>query len=778
MKIRFFSVISFLFFITFGLFGIENSSETVQDTIKAYYLDEVVITTSVKETNDLKNLPTAVSVITPRQLTNHRVESLPELSATIPNFFVPSYGSKVSTPIYIRGVGTRYGAQTVSLYVDNVPSFNPSAFDFEFMDIQRVEVLRGAQGTLYGRNSIGGVVNIYTLSPLTYQGTSAKVTMGNYGHKAASLSHYTKINDKFGISVAGYHKSDDGYFYNSYTGKKVDDSENVGGKIKLEWKPTDKLQFLLSSSYDYLDQGAFPYMHIDSTKSDFNEPSLYRRNLLTEGLTIFYKGNGYTINSTTGYQYLKDDMRVDQDFTSDSVFSIRQQQTQHSVSQEVVIKSDNSKNYKWVYGLFGFYDNRKIDAPVDIKEDGVAALQNILDTNIGNPMIDIKYSSSVINLPGVYKKPIGGAALFHQSTINKLFGVEQLSGTIGVRFDYEKSVIDFHTFSKGNNVVVTPPNDATYSISLKADTTLQDKFSQDFFEILPKTTLKYQINNHSYIYASAAKSYKTGGYNEQAFSQILQNAMKAALLDQAPDGMVDDTPLKEQLEYSPLKEQLEYSPERSWTLEFGGRAEFFKRRLATTFSLFNIDVDNIQIVKFVDEGRAGRIIENAGKSNSKGAEFSFRYNPTPRFILFGEYGFADAKFTKYQMAVKDDIVDYTGNYIPFAPRHTLAVGSSYSFAFGASSLIDRLTFNAQYSGVGDIYWTEDNSEKQNFYGMTNGSISIQKKAFGFEVWGKNIFETKYNAFLFNVSDMTGDNNIYVQRGYPARFGATLKLTFN
>lgn len=771
MKIRFFSVISFLFFITFGLFGIENSSETVQDTIKAYYLDEVVITTSVKETNDLKNLPTAVSVITPRQLTNHRVESLPELSATIPNFFVPSYGSKVSTPIYIRGVGTRYGAQTVSLYVDNVPSFNPSAFDFEFMDIQRVEVLRGAQGTLYGRNSIGGVVNIYTLSPLTYQGTSAKLTMGNYGQKAASLSHYTKINDKFGISVAGYHKSDAGYFYNSYTGKKVDDSENVGGKIKLEWKPTDKLQFLLSSSYDYLDQGAFPYMHIDSTKSDFNEPSLYRRNLLTEGLTISYKGNGYTINSTTGYQYLKDDMRLDQDFTSRSVFSIRQQQTQHSVSQEVVIKSDNSKNYKWVYGLFGFYDNRKIDTPVKIKKDGVAAM-DALFASVLPPIVQIVYSESEIGLPGVYKKPVSGAAFFHQSTLDNLFGVEPLSATIGVRFDYENTSIDYNTYSIGNNVIVSPPAHLMAAFPLKGDVTLEDKFSQDFFEILPKTTLKYQLKEHSYLYFSAAKSYKTGGYNEQSFSQILQNAMKAELMDQAL------FPLGDPSDETPIEEQLSYAPERSWTVELGGRGEFFSRRLATTFSVFNINVDNIQVVKFVDEGRAGRIIENAGKSNSKGAEISMRYNPTPRFVLFAEYGLAEAKFKKYETIVKGVEVDYSGKNVPFAPRHTLAVGSSYAFAFSQSSWIERLTFNAQYTGAGDIYWTEDNSEKQSFYGITNASVSIQKRAFGFEVWSKNIFDTKYNAFLFNVADMLGNNNIYVQRGIPMRFGATLKYTFN
>ena len=128
------SIICNIFFV----FSEENKPEkekNSQDTVKVYYLDEVVVTSSVKETNQLKNMPTAVSVVSPKQLRDTQIESLPGLSAYIPNFFIPVYGSKVSTPIYIRGIGARLGAQTVSMYVDNVPSFNPSSFDVEFQDI-------------------------------------------------------------------------------------------------------------------------------------------------------------------------------------------------------------------------------------------------------------------------------------------------------------------------------------------------------------------------------------------------------------------------------------------------------------------------------------------------------------------------------------------------------------------------------------------------------------------------------------------------------------------
>ena len=94
--------------------GADDEREKPQDTLRVYYLDEFVISSSVKETNNLKNMPTAVSVVSPKQLQNTQIESLPDLSSYIPNFFIPTYGSKVSTPIYIRGIGARLGSQTVS----------------------------------------------------------------------------------------------------------------------------------------------------------------------------------------------------------------------------------------------------------------------------------------------------------------------------------------------------------------------------------------------------------------------------------------------------------------------------------------------------------------------------------------------------------------------------------------------------------------------------------------------------------------------------------------
>ena len=119
-------------------------------------------------------------------------------------------------------------------------------------------------------------------------------------------------------------------------------------------------------------------MHEDSAAVNFNEPSYYKRHLLTNGLSLRYMGKGFSVNSTTGHQFLKDDMRMDQDYSPLSVFSIRQQQKEYSISQEITIKSENQHNYQWVVGAFGFSNHRTIDTPVAIKEDGMAAMQSIL----------------------------------------------------------------------------------------------------------------------------------------------------------------------------------------------------------------------------------------------------------------------------------------------------------------------------------------------------------------------------------------------------------------
>ena len=178
----------------------ERVNENVNDTIKTYNIGEVIVTSSTKETNDLRTLPGAVSILSPQAIATRQIDALKDISAFVPNLYMPDYGSKMTSAIYIRGIGARSSGQSIGLYVDNVPYLDKSAFDFELNDIQRIEVLRGPQGTLYGRNAMGGIVNIYALCPFDYQGTKGTMSVGNYGAAKAKVSQDSKIGENSGIS--------------------------------------------------------------------------------------------------------------------------------------------------------------------------------------------------------------------------------------------------------------------------------------------------------------------------------------------------------------------------------------------------------------------------------------------------------------------------------------------------------------------------------------------------------------------------------------------------
>lgn len=755
----------YIFFLSFfvPLFAFAENTDILgdmskidSDTLYTQIRTDVVVVSSTKETNSLKSLPAAVSIFSPKNLNAMQITSIKDLSAVIPNFFIPSYGSKMSSPMYIRGVGARTGAQTVSLYVDNVPYFNNSTFDNELYDIQRVEVLRGTQGTLYGRNAMGGIVNIYTFSPLTYQGTNVSVSGGNYGYWAGNLSSYHRLTESVGVAVSGYYKRHDGFFKNTFKNEKADNSENAGGRLKFSWQPSEDMHVQYSGSFDFLSQGAFPYMQADSSSVSFDGPSSYKRRIITNGLTLQYARPKFVITSVTGYQYLTDNMFMDQDYTPASIFSINQLQQQNSISQEITIKSNARSNYQWSNGIWGFYDYQKITSPVLLLHDGISSMlqYNLDKAAANNPnMPIIKIMDDAINLNGVYRKPIYGGALFHQSTFNNIIKTEGLSFTVGLRLDYEKTELkyDAHT---GTNLSIQPQRPGIPASIHRVDSIIKGKASDDYTELLPKFVLKYDISRGSYIYASASKGYKTGGHNVQMFADLLSSALQASMEKSTatpPD----------------INSLISYEPEYSWNYEIGGSIDVIKNTLSANFAFYYIDVKDVQITQFVAT-QQGRITTNAGKAVSKGLELGLKMKPCNGFYLYANYGFSDARFKDY----KDGDKDYFNKHIPFAPQQTVSFGGNVVYKFKRCPFLDQFEFDANFSGAGRIYWNEANTQSQSFYGTTNAKAVFEKGIFGFEAWGKNILNRDYRSFYF-----TSMGRSFVQKGNPSQWGGTIRLRF-
>lgn len=754
------------------------TADGIRDTSSMRHIDAeaIVIRSSAKETNNQWRVPGAVSLITPGKVGNRSIESIKDLSAMVPNMFIPDYGSKMTTPVYLRGVGARSSGQSVGMYVDNIPYMDKSTFDFEFMDIQRIEVLRGPQGSLYGRNAMGGIINVYTLSPFDYQGHKISIGAGNYGTYNAKASIYNKISNKVAIMVGGYWEREGGYFTNKFTGKQVDEGQSFGGRIKLEWRINERLNAILATSYDYTNQGSFAYglynqetQKVDSV--DYNDRGSYLRNMSNSSLRLEYRTDKILLSTNTGYQWLSDNMWMDQDFTRKEIFTINQRQRQNSVNQEVAIRSITDRNYQWSVGAFAFYNDLTTDGDVTFRKDGIAEiLQPVFDGMMPPTVpIKIKITDTEIPNPGRYKTPTAGVALFHQSTYNNLF-TKGLSVTVGLRLDYEKQFLNYNTNMTMNTSIGMPGRPAMpYAIS----DTLRGSTSQDVLQFLPKFSIKYDCSPNVMTYATVSKGYKTGGYNIQMFSEVMQDELKN---NKPPMGGGGPPTGPSKPETAPsagstVDQTLSYRPEITWNYEVGTRATFLDGVLSGELALFYMNIKDVQLTQFVDGG-SGRILANAGRGSSYGVEVTINARPVPALSLDANYGYNHATFTDYDGGKngEGESIDYSGKFIPYTPQHTFSVGAAYSWNF--KSWLDQLTVAAQYTGAGRIYWTEDNNVTQPFYGLLNAKVSMRHKFVRLELWTRNALNESYGAFYFESFGQS-----FIQRGKPCTFGGNLVFSF-
>jgi len=746
---------------------VENEFDN--DTLRTYGLEEVVVTSSTKETNPLRSLPGAATLFTPLQIKGMSVFGIKDLSAIVPNVFIPDYGSRMTVPIYVRGFGERSTGQTVGLYVDEAPYPDKSAFDFNFADIQRIEALRGPQGTLFGRNAMAGIIRIYTHSPLEYELTQASLTAGTQGLFKANVFISKPLNDRTGLSVSGYYDRNDGYFKNLYTNRKEDESQTAGGRIRLDRKFGEKWTAQLSVDYDFTKQGAFPYGEYSGGKVEapnYNDAGSYDRQVVNGNFNLKYKGVKVLFNNSTSYQYLDDDMRMDLDYSPQSRFTMHQRQYLHSFTEEMTLKSAPGSNYQWSFGLYGFYNSMNTTALTTMGEDGVKStlipmfdqlFQQIHEDNPRAPEMSVNSMDNEIPIPGFFRTPAIGGAVFHQSTYNNLF-IKGLSLTAGIRLDYEKVKLDYDTKTEMNMnlaVKMTVPGRPT-PIETAVDTflfaSLQGAEHLVFKRVSPKVALKYEVGGSNYIYASVANGYKAGGYNIQMFADLAQQALREKYAR-------EENPLS-------VKESVTYKPEYSWNYEAGFKGEWIKNFLYGEITVFYMDVHDIQLTEFVNSGQ-GRMLSNAGVASSKGFELSLAARLSDSWSATADYGFTHAVFSK-----NDGGEDYEGNYLPYGPRQTLSAGVVYLKNFLSGNLIDRLQINANYNAAGKIYWTAANDVSQPFYGLLNLRFAASKGIFELALWSKNTLNADYAAFYFESMGRS-----LAQKGRPFRAGVDLSVKF-
>ena len=773
-----------------------NGEEGPKDSLKVVDIEEVMVIATPKENNRLRQQPLSSTSLSQTDMRNNAVSSIKGLSSLVPNLFIPEYGSKLTTSVYVRGIGSRINTPAVGLYVDNIPFIDKSAFDFNYSDIERIDVMRGPQGTLYGRNTMGGLIRICTKSPFTYQGTDLTLGAATYNNYKASVSHYHRISSRFAFSANFFYEHKGGFFKNTTrNNERVDYGDEFGGRMRAIYLPHENLKLDFTLNYEYTNQGGYPYEYTGVTEGGedrpdhigriaYNRESGYKRNLLNAGLNIERQTDNVILSSVTGFQFLDDRMDLDQDFTERDIYTMTQKQNSKTISQELVLKSKPGRRWQWTTGASAFYQWLDTEAPVTFEQEGV---KSVIEDNVnsafpsGNPMApELKFSvnNQTLPVPGNFDTPLLNTAIYHQTTINDLF-VEGLSFTAGLRLDYEKIRMDYHTgcdmnfnFSMKMQMPGMPFPITAEALNKDASSLFKGKESTDYLQLLPKFSLQYAIDQRNNIYASVTKGYRSGGYNIQMFSEIISGSLMSTTMDV----LAQDEQFKkyasmfEQFKKEPqnIKDATLYRPEYSWNYEIGSHLTLFDGSLQADIAAFYMDTHDQQISRFATSG-LGRITVNAGKSRSIGAEASLRAQLTNALSLNGSYGYTYATFTDY---VVDDETDYNGNYVPFVPKHTFNIGAQYTFDLSRGACLDNIVIDTQYKAAGRIYWTEQNDMSQALYGTLHGRLSLNKGNGQIALWVDNALNTSYHAFWFETMGRG-----FCQQGRPIQAGIELRCRF-
>lgn len=743
------------------LFTTITLSANDTDTLLTHNMDELVVVSTPKEHIALNKQPLSSTTLGNSQIKQKNINNIKDLTAHIPGLFIPRYGSRLTSSIYLRGVGSRIGTPAVGMYVDDIPLANMSSMDQDLSDADRIDVLRGPQGTLFGRNTIGGLIRIYTKNPMNYQGTDLMLGAATYNNYRARVTHYHRPIENFAFSAGVSYEHQGGFFRNhALGGHHADRGDDLSARWRGIFLPSDRVRLDLSARYQWTKQGGYPYAAkegSDAGKVAYNREGSYLRHLLTVGLNAEHQFDRAVMTSTTGFQFLKDDMFMDQDFSRQDLYSLQQKQKSKVLSEEIAIKSKDNERWQWTNGVNFQYQWLDSEAPVTFYQEGVDWLSQVINDYIPKNMpMSLTLKNNTMPMGGTFQTPTLTLGTFHQSTFKI---VKNLSFTLGIRFDYEhyKMVYD------------APGCVMNYNFSMSKDELQADapvlagKVSDHDLHILPKASLKYDFGKSGNIYASVSRGYRSGGYNIQLFSDLLQTEMKHQLISSIPripsglsERIFGPKPSIEQTTY--------YKPETAWNYEIGTHLNFFDGRLKADLAAFWIETSDLQISQMAESG-LGRVTVNADKSRSIGMEASLQASVTDALSVNATYGYTHA--TLRHSGNEAHPSDY---FVPFAPQHTMALGAQYTWH--TRGWMQDITLGATGKGNGRIYWTRENDLSQPFYALLDARLSVRHDNLELALWGSNLTATHYDAFCFATRGQA-----FSQLGTPLQAGIECRMKF-
>ena len=676
--------------------------------------------TAFKERVPLERRASPVSVLFPAEIKSGGIIGQSRLSAQVPGLLIPDYGASLTSTIYLRGIGSRMENPSMGLYVDGIPIMDKNAYDFDWTGIRFAALMRGPGATLYGRNSMSGTLVLQSATP---DGTNHWNAFVEAGLAKTIRAGITASFGRNVLTVSAKHRA--GWFENEYKGAPCDPYDGLSLRWKWEQAPRGRAQWSNILFTTLSREGGFAYgLYEDGVLHpvSYNGEGSYRRFSVIDGVRLRYQGDRYSIDGIGSVQILSDDMRMDQDYTPQPIFTLQQAQNSGTGTLEVIVRSEPGK-WQRSTGLFAFYRHNRMHAPVTFGRAGIETL--ILENANKNIPESIGYLSipdEEILILSDFGIGTFGAAFFHESVVT----LGRWILTAGLRIDCEGGAMAYDCRADLHyQFIPTMKAAKAFEVPYRGSIT-----HSSGIQILPRFSALYEAADGLFVLANVSKGFRAGGFNTQIFSDILQNQTMTAMMKDL--GVYLDTPT-----VSVGAENTRYKPETAWNYETGLR--LVKESFRVEGSIYYMDVRNQQLTVFPPGKSTGRMMTNAGASRSLGAEAEAEWRPGA-FEFRASYAWCDARFVRYN----DGNNDYSGNRVPYVPTHTAFAGAGWRHPLKTATL--RL--NASVRAYGPICWEETGRLREPVHVRPDARISLSFPRW--EIWlrGENLTGSTGKNFYF------------------------------
>ena len=672
-----------------------------------------VTVTAPKVPENVQDVPASVTAVPSQTLEDAGARYVSDAAIYAPNTWFTEFSARKLSNARFRGIGSSPNNPGITTYIDGVPQLNANSSSIELADIEQIEFVRGPQSALYGRNSIGGLVNITSVRPSLKDWTGSLIgPLGNYG-AAEVLGSVSGplMAGKLGLGVAAGYSSRNGYTINDLTGHDVDYRGAFFSKSQLLFSPGSSWEARAIVTTERARDGDYALNDLDAVRANpFHVQRGFEgfthRDIVAPTLLLHHAGKTVEFSTITGLVWWKTADSTDLDYSPQTFVTRSNDEKDVQFTQEVRLASakdaaiplSSNLALSWQTGLFLLTQRYNQDAV-----NSYAPF--VLSQFVNFPVSQTSPQSSLDdNGVGVYGR---GTFAFHGG----------LEAIVGLRGDYENKRAALNSF---------------YSPAIAPPTVVNAERS--FTDLSPQFTVAYHfLPSKQMVYATAERGFKAGGFNPA----------------------------------SPSGSEV-YGEEHTWSYEAGAKALLAGNRLSVNGDAFYMRWDDLQVNLPNPAVPAQFYIANAGGATSKGVELEVIARLLEGCDFFAGLGYTDARFDAG--SVSNGVV-VGGNRIDNTPKYTGDLGGQYSVAVTSSA---RAYARAELVFRGAFEYDDANTGGQAAYWIANFRAGMRGKHLFGEAWINNAFDTRYVPLAFAYPTPSG---FLGEPGAPRTFGVRAGLTF-